>query len=145
MVKRKEVKLKPPQPETYKYYALLHPLVNFNHPVTGNGTPLHMQNYACRRHVEDGRFRAWGELVYAKPLDEREMEVYGLAPARDNPDLRQRMETQTQIVGELEDAVPLEKRITWWDFGEKKFYLHEYITPEQLEARLEALQVAQTP
>ena len=34
----------------------------------------------------DGRLMAWGELTYAKPLTEKQMEDYELKPAPGNPD-----------------------------------------------------------
>ena len=39
-----------------------------------------------RRPVADGRLMAWGELTYAKPLTEKQMEDYELKPAPGNPD-----------------------------------------------------------
>ncbi len=38
-----------------------------------------------RRPVADGRLMAWGELTYAKPLTEKQMEDYELKPAPGNP------------------------------------------------------------
>ena len=42
--------------------------------------------YSTRRPVADGRLMAWGELTYAKPLTEKQMEDYELKPAPGNPD-----------------------------------------------------------
>ena len=36
--------------------------------------------------MADGRLMAWGELTYAKPLTEKQMEDYELKPASGNPD-----------------------------------------------------------
>ena len=36
--------------------------------------------------MADGRLLAWGELTYAKPLTEKQMEDYELKPAPGNPD-----------------------------------------------------------
>ena len=36
--------------------------------------------------MADGRLMAWGELTYAKPLTEKQMEDYELKPAPGNPD-----------------------------------------------------------
>lgn len=48
--------------------------------------------YSTQRPVDigtypaDGRLMAWGELTYAKPLTEKQMEDYELKPAPGNPD-----------------------------------------------------------
>ena len=36
--------------------------------------------------MADGSLMAWGELTYAKPLTEKQMENYELKPAPGNPD-----------------------------------------------------------
>ena len=36
--------------------------------------------------MADGSLMAWGELTYAKPLTEKQMEDYELKPAPGNPD-----------------------------------------------------------
>ena len=50
--------------------------------------PLSIVNYDDdrRRPVANGRLLAWGELTYAKPLTEKQMEDYELKPAPGNPD-----------------------------------------------------------
>lgn len=50
--------------------------------------PLSIVNYDDdrRRPVANGRLMAWGELTYAKPLTEKQMEDYELKPAPANPD-----------------------------------------------------------
>ena len=45
-----------------------------------------ISSFTMRRPVADGRLMAWGELTYAKPLTEKQMEDYELKPAPGNPD-----------------------------------------------------------
>ncbi len=87
-------------------------------------------------------FRAWGEIIYSHPLTEEEMWQYELKPSRQNADMRERMEQQTQAVGKWEVAkrIPESKRLTWYysDFG--CYVLKEFITPEQLSERAQIVE-----
>lgn len=58
------------------------------YPKPPDNQPLSIVNYDDdrRRPVADGRLMAWGELTYAKPLTEKQMEDYELKPAPGNPD-----------------------------------------------------------
>ena len=58
------------------------------YPKLPDNQPLSIVNYDDdrRRPVADGRLMAWGELTYAKPLTEKQMEDYELKPAPGNPD-----------------------------------------------------------
>ena len=58
------------------------------YPKPPDNQPLFIVNYDDdrRRPVADGRLMAWGELTYAKPLTEKQMEDYELKPAPGNPD-----------------------------------------------------------
>ena len=47
----------------------------------------------------NGRLMAWGELTYAKPLTEKQMEDYELKPAPANPD-----RVRPSITARLKDA-----------------------------------------
>ena len=104
--------------------------------------PIHMTVYTGREQVEGEAFRAWGDLSYAQPLTEREMEDYELRPSRDNPDLRERMERQAEVVGQWEDAkhIPDVKRLTWFypDFG--SYVVKEFVTLEQLAQRADSVE-----
>lgn len=54
-------------------------------PKTENG-PLYLVNFDKRDGVEQGRFLAWGYLVYDAPLTEKQMADYELRAAPGNPD-----------------------------------------------------------
>ena len=101
-----------------------------------------MDLYFTRQQVPGESFQAWGAIIYAHPLTEREMQDYELRPARENLDIRRQMDAQAQVVGKWEDAhrVPDQKRLTWFypDFG--SYVVKEYITPEQLAVRVHSIE-----
>ena len=86
-----------------------------------------------------------GELTYAKPLTEKQMEDYELKPSRQNPDLKKSMEEQTQALGKWEDSRHFSdrKRLTWFypDFG--SYVLKDFVTPEQLAERFRIMKELQ--
>ena len=104
--------------------------------------PVHMDLYFTRQQVMGEAFQAWGAIIYAHPLTEREMQNYELRPSRENLDIRRQMDAQAQVVGKWEDAhhVPDQKRLTWFypDFG--SYVVKEYITPEQLTVRVRSIE-----
>ena len=124
--------------ETYKYYAVHRPISVGTYPLSYFNKPVHMEFYPARNPVEGEAFQAWGEIIYAQPLTEDEMQAYELKPSRKNADMRERMERQTQAVGKWEKAkrIPESKRFTWYcsDFG--CYVLKEFVTPEQLSERV---------
>lgn len=124
-----------PAPEVYKYYSTQRPVDIGTFPKTENG-PAKIVNFDKREEVENGRFRAWGYLLYAAPLTQKQMDDYELRAALGNPD-RVRLEEQVQTVGQWEEKrkVPDRLRLTWWypDFG--SFVKKDFVTPEQLEER----------
>ena len=69
----------------YKYYSTQRPVDIGTFPKTENG-PLRLINFDKRENVEQGRFLAWGYLVYDAPLTEKQMANYELRAAPDNPD-----------------------------------------------------------
>ena len=75
-------------PGLYKYYSTQRPVDIGTYPKPPDNQPLSIVNYDDdrRRPVADGRLMAWGELTYAKPLTEKQMEDYELKPAPGNPD-----------------------------------------------------------
>ena len=103
---------------------------------------MHIEFYEDREPVQGEAFRAWGEIIYSHPLTEEEMWQYELKPSRQNADMRERMEQQTQAVGKWEVAkrIPESKRLTWYysDFG--CYVLKEFITPEQLSERAQIVE-----
>ena len=92
--------------------------------------------------MQGAAFRAWGEIIYSQPLTEKEIRQYELKPSRQNADMRERMEQQTQAVGKWEVAkrIPESKRFTWYynDFG--CYVLKEFVTPEQLSERAQIVE-----
>ena len=73
-------------PDFYKYYSTQRPVDIATYPRPKDNLPVGILNYGERRPVENGSFRAWGELLYLDPLTEREYSDYELRPAPDNPD-----------------------------------------------------------
>ena len=72
----------------YRYYSTQRPVDIGTYPKPPDNQPLSIVNYDDdrRRPVADGRLMAWGELTYAKPLTEKQMEDYELKPAPGNSD-----------------------------------------------------------
>ena len=121
----------------YKYYSTQRPVDIGTFPKTENG-PLRLVNFDSREDVEQGRFQAWGYLVYDTPLTEKQIDDYELRAAPGNPgQLRlapEQLEQQVQVVGKWEQSkrIPDVKRLTWWypDFG--SFVKKEFVTDAQL-------------
>ena len=131
-----------PDKETYLYYSTQRPIDIGTYPNSYFNRPVHMDLYFTRQQVPGESFQAWGAIIYAHPLTEREMQDYELRPARENLDIRRQMDAQAQVVGKWEDAhrVPDQKRLTWFypDFG--SYVVKEYITPEQLAVRVRSIE-----
>lgn len=72
--------------ELYKYYSTQRPVDLGTFPKSINNPPVCFANYDERRPVENGSFRAWGELLYLDPLTGKDISNYELRPAPDNPD-----------------------------------------------------------
>lgn len=113
-----------PVPEVYKYYSTQRPVDIGTFPKTENG-PAEIVNFDQRESVENGRFLAWGYLLYRTPLTEKQMADYELRAAPGNLDqfrlAPEQLEQQVQVVGkwEQEKHIPDGERLTWWypDFG----------------------------
>lgn len=69
----------------YRYYSTQRPVDIGTFPKTENGL-LYLVNFDKRESVEQGRFLAWGYLVYDAPLTEKQMADYELRAAPGNPD-----------------------------------------------------------
>ena len=130
------------EPGLYKYYSTQRPVDIGTFPKPPHNAPDEIINYDQRVPVEGGAFLAWGHLTYTRPLSEKDMTNYELRPSRDNPDLRERMEQQAEVVGKWEDAkhIPDAKRLTWFypDFG--SYVVKEFVTPEQLAQRADSVE-----
>lgn len=83
----------------YKYYSTQRPVDIGTFPKTENG-PLRFVNFDSREDVEQGQLKAWGYLVYDAPLTEKQISDYELRGASDNPDMKGRIQEQTQSRGE---------------------------------------------
>jgi hypothetical protein len=104
---------------------------------------MEIVNFDERKLVEQGMLRAWGYLEYSTPLTEKQVSDYELGAALSNPDIKLRMEEQTQIVGKWEDMkkVPEEKRLTWLQPSIRVYALREPVTAPYLLARRHELAV----
>lgn len=137
-----------PTPEVYKYYSTQRPVDIGTFPKTENG-PAKIVNFDKREEVENGRFRAWGYLLYAAPLTQKQMDDYELRAAPRNPDQMrltpEQLEAQLQVVGKWEQSkrIPDVKRLTWWysDFG--SFVKKDFVTDTQLSERYEKVMESQ--
>lgn len=73
-------------PDFYKYYSTQRPIDIWTFPNQKGNRPVAFLNYNERIPVENGSFRAWGELLYLEPLTEKEVSDYELRPAPGNRD-----------------------------------------------------------
>ncbi len=71
--------------DAYRYYSTQRPVDIGTFPKTKNG-PVRFENFGKREPVEQGRFEAWGYLVYDAPLTKQQTEDYELRPAFLNAD-----------------------------------------------------------
>ena len=105
--------------ERYKYYSVLRPIEAGSFPKPPDNPPLEIINYDVdsRISVKGEIFDAWGELIYAKPLTERQQYDYELRPSRLNRDVQDTMERQAQVIGPWETyrRRPEEERVTEYD------------------------------
>ena len=125
----------------YRYYTH-YPLDKNTFPKSKELGLLEIAPYDNRTMVEGNSIRTWGELIYTKPLPEKLVEDYELKPSRLNPDIRRKMEEQTQALGKWEDSRHFgdKRRLTWFhpDFG--TYILKQPLSPEQLSERIEAME-----
>lgn len=91
-------------PGLYKYYSTQRPIDLGTFPKPPDNRPMELTNYDERRPVEGGAFRAWGELIYEKPLTEQEAAAYELRPAPDNPDRRKATPEKESITAKLREG-----------------------------------------
>jgi len=123
----------------YKYYSTQRPVVIGTFPKTDNG-PIRLVNFEEREGVEQGRYQAWGYLVYDAPLTEKQIDDYELRAAPDNPDVKKRVHEQAQVVGQWEEKQKIldSHRFTFSVSSNGKFIAYvkkNYITPEQMAER----------
>lgn len=97
----------------YRYYSTQRPIDIGTYPKLPDN-PVDMTFFSERKPVEHDTVLAWGILAYNQPLTPQQISDYELRPARDNPDIRERMNVQAQAVGawEQRNRIPDEKRLT---------------------------------
>lgn len=131
-----------PTPDVYKYYSTQRLVDIGTFPKTENG-PVEIVNFDQRESVENGKFLAWGYLLYHAPLTEKQMADYELRAAPGNPArfrlIPEQLEQQAQVVGKWEQAkhIPDAKQLTCWypDFG--VFVKNELVSDVELSQRYE--------
>ena len=87
-------------PGHYRYYSTQRPVDIGTYPKPPGNGPIEIFNYDGRIPVEGGNLLAWGELIYGKPLTEKQMCDYELKPSSHNPDRAGR----PSITGQLKEA-----------------------------------------
>lgn len=104
-----------------------------------NDPQVEMTFFSGRQPVESGTVLAWGVLAYNAPLSPKQIEDYELRPARDNPDIKERMSVQAQAVGawERRNHIPEEKRLTRWDPDSKTYEPLDSVRMEELQRQFE--------
>lgn len=122
--------------EVYRYYSTQRPVDIGTYPKEPENPMVGFLNYDERTSVEHGAYHAWGELFYRAPLTADQMYEYELRPSRDNPDVKQTMKEQAQVVGRWEERnrIPFDRRLTLCT-GIGAFTYGTRVTPEQLAER----------
>lgn len=87
-----------PGGEYYRYYTR-YPLDVNTFPKGQELGLLEIAPYGKRTLVEGGAVRAWGEVVYTKPLPESLISSYELTPAPSNPDRAARPSITARLKG----------------------------------------------
>lgn len=99
----------------YKYYLTARPAAPGAIPASQSNRSMGVVNYDAPRQAktECGYSNIWGEVLYAKPLTESELEDYELSPDRRNPDTWALLCELSDAVGAWEEQVlPNEDRLT---------------------------------
>lgn len=73
----------------YRYYSTQRPVDLGTFPKPEGNKPTSIHNYDERQPVEDGSFRAWGYVEYAKPLTKEQMDDYELRDPKAVPEKTQ--------------------------------------------------------
>lgn len=74
-----------PAAEYYRYYTR-YPLDTNTFPNAKEFGLLEIAPYDKRTMVENETIQTWGEVIYTKPLTEKQLAYYDLTPAPNNPD-----------------------------------------------------------
>ncbi|XBX10649.1 hypothetical protein QMP26_41675 (plasmid) [Enterocloster clostridioformis] len=127
----------------YKYYLPRMPVDTYTIPDCPENPIIEVINYGCdaRIPVRHEDFCAWGEVIYAQALTDEQLQRYDIKPSRFNPDIKEKIYEQTQVVGEWESRYHIKdtERITWWypDFG--SFVLNDTCSIELLAEHYEKI------
>ena len=125
--------------EQYKYFSTQRPVDIGTFPKPSGNAPVKITNYdrSGRVWVENGTILAWGELIYAKPLTDREITGYELKPSRYNPDVARTLHEQAQVVAawEIKNNIPEHRRLTLWNPDMGAHVAKEYVDPKKLAER----------
>ncbi len=88
----------------YRYYRLEEaPPSGTDFPRPAGNPPVAFLNFYEQRPVEEGRFLAWGELWYERPLAQEVIDRFGLRPSLKNPD-QEHKATKPRITEQLAQA-----------------------------------------
>ena len=135
--------------DRYIYYSTQRPMDLGTYPRPTDNLPVEIINYDVnsRIPVEGEVFEAWGELTYAKPLTDRQQYDYELRPSRDNPDVREKMKRQAQVIGPWEEYhhIPEEKRVTEYDLACGLYHPCEGVSPQRLNTRYNSAKIVPVP
>lgn len=130
--------------EQYKYFSTQRPVDIGTFPKPSGNPPVKITNYnqGGRVWMENGTILAWGELIYAKPLTDKEMTAYELKPSRYNPDVARTVHEQAQVVGawEAKNNIPEHRRLTLWYPDMGAHVVKAYIGLQELADRYKTAQ-----
>lgn len=122
--------------ERYRYFSTQRPVDIGTFPKPADNSPVEIINYNQdgRVWMEHDTILAWGELIYAKPLSDKDIADYELRPSRYNPDISQVMCEQAKIVGQWErrNHIPERERLTRWHPEMGEHVAKESVTAKQL-------------
>lgn len=126
----------------YRYYSTQRPVSIGTYPNSPDNPPTEIKNFDTRMSVEGGTFRAWGTITYAKPLSELDAKGYELRPSRENPDVRQTVAEQLEVVGPWEERakMPAANRVTYRDEDTGTYKLTARATPMHLAQQYDRAQ-----
>ena len=123
----------------YRYYSTQRPIDIGTYPKLPDNPAVDMTFFSERKLVENGTVLAWGVLSYNSPLSPQQINDYELRPARDNPDIKERMSVQAQAVGawERRNYIPKEKRLTRRNPDTNTYEPLDSIRMEELQRQFE--------
>lgn len=123
----------------YRYYSTQRPIDIGTYPKLPDDPEVDMTFFSERKPVEHDTALAWGVLAYNRPLTPQQISDYELRPARDNPDIQERMSVQAQAVGawERRNHIPKGKRLTRKNADTGAYEPLDSVKMEELQSRFE--------